>query len=502
MLTIQKLVLLLNKTKLDHFSNFLFESGNSLPLKLVEAIHKHGMQQPESEQLCKEIYGDDDEKSKRKFFQLAHYTFRLTSFLARRYPYYLSHNIAQVGELFNKGEHETAELMAENLLDISIKIEDFATQTWVLKFLINLAHIREKRKDAIRLQQLLNNALKNEHTLNEVNLFIRENLNFKDKKNITEHNAKEYLKFFEQYREHESFSVRVLSRYGTCYSLNFLDDKKFYAPGVKGELDYLSSELEKHSYVIFPFSDDVLLNIDYLRLKHALKDLSEEEVVREAIRLTKKWSSFRFWQTHIDTSQIVSMSLQVSYYITNYCWMYQQDFQNRIPASVRENIEETIVICEQLLEQMKEEKDAHLRFINLNNIYCMLLLFRGREGMKQSVRILEGLMINYQQIPFQKLYDSIFVNLIIAYFSMGEHTQVNECYRRYEKLTARKVKIEENDLTIKAFYYLSQWIQTGREQYVEKFQAAIDQSEAKPSLSSTCRLLNEMADYYDLPLKD
>lgn len=500
MLTIQKLILLLETDKLVAFKNQLSASGNALPLKLVQHIEEGGKNQADTDELCLLVYGDAGEKSKRKFFQLAHYTFRLTSFLARRYPYYLVHNIKRVEELLNSNEMEAALTHAENTLDIAIKIEDFPTQIWILKLLVNFSLIREKRKEAIRQQIILNNALKVENLINEINLYIREHLNWKDKNTIQgSSDIDAHIRFFSAYTNHDSIQVKVLSNYGICYSLSFLDDKKFYTPEVREKIGFLADELDKNSYVIFAFSDDVLLNIDYLRLKHFMQDLGEEEVLKEATKITKKWQELRFWQSHIDTAQIVSLSIQASYYITHYCICYKQNYLDKIPTHVRENINETIVICERLIEHLKEEPDAHVRFINLNNIYCTFLLLCGTEKIKTSTEILEGILINYQQIPFQKLYDAIFANLIIGYFSLENHQAVADCYRRYEKLTAKRVKIEENDVTIKSFYYVSQWRQSGRDQYLEKLKSILSEIQSQPELRSTMKLIEELIDYYKVP---
>ncbi|MBX7095479.1 MAG: hypothetical protein K1X56_12230 [Flavobacteriales bacterium] len=502
MLTIQKLVSLLQPEHLQEFCDHLDQSGNTLPLRLVEKLRQDGPLNVESDELCNAIYGDTEEKTRKKFFQLAHYTFRLSAFLAHRYPFYLCHNISPIERLFNAGKQAEAEQQAENLLDIALKIEDYSTQSWVLKFLINLAHIREKRKESIRLQQLLNTALHNEGTLNEIQLYIRENLNFKDKNNLTSENSVKHLEFFSQYHQRECLPVQIMSRYGSVYTLSFLDDNKFYSEEVKQEVNGLMTELDKHSYIIFPFADDILLNIDYLHLKLIIKNMNEDEVMREATRISKKWSNLRFWQNHINTAQIVSLSIQASYFITRYCISYKENYRELIPVHIRESIDETVHICKRMVDQMKEEKDAHVRYINLNNIYCMLLLLCGKDEIKKSISILEKLMIDYQQIPFQKLYDAIFANLIIGYFSIADHNGVNECYRRYEKLTAKKAKIVENDVTIKAFYYASQWITSGREQYREKLKSLIASLKDNPLLVSTQHLVEELCQYYNIPVEE
>lgn len=501
MLTIQKLVILLQEDHLDRFRGFLKQSGHSLPLKMVDRLTEAAPAILETDDLCMQVYGDKEEKTKKKLFQLAHYTFRLSTFLARRYPYYLSHNIGIIEQHFNSGRQDDALFLADLLLDISKKTEDHATQTWVLKFLINHYNIKEKRKEAIRHQQMLNQTLRNELLLNEIQLYYREHLHFKDKEKLTEQSAQAHLGYFAQFHEHDCFQIRILSRFGTCNALSFIDDARFYAEENRRLSESMIAEMEKHSYVIFPFADDFLLNLDYLHLKFLIKELNEEEIMREATRISKKWNTLRFWQNHVNTPQIVTLSIQVSYFITHYCISYKENYREEMPAHIRDSIDETLELAKQLVEQMKDEKEAHIRFINLNNIYCMLLLLCGKEKIKESVSILESLMINYQQIPFQKLYDAIFVNLIIGYFSLKDHEGVSDCYRRYEKLTAGKIKIEENDLTIKAFYYVSQWLQTGREQYLDKIESLLNRLKSGPQLHSTFNLVQELVRYFKLPVK-
>src|SRR6218665_4190211 len=118
MLSIQKVILLLDDHHFDEFKNHLKDSNAELPLKLITQIRKDGWDQKESDTLCKAVYGAKDEKSKKKFFQLVHYTFRLTSYLSRNHPSYLHHNISLIEQYINRGELDEANKIAEILLDI------------------------------------------------------------------------------------------------------------------------------------------------------------------------------------------------------------------------------------------------------------------------------------------------------------------------------------------------------------------------------------------------
>src|SRR4051812_35560293 len=141
MLSIQKVILLLDDFHFNEFKTHLKDSNAELPLKLINQIRKDGWKQKESDDLCKTIYGAKDEKSKKKFFQLVHYTFRLTSYLSRNHPSYLNHNITIVEQHINKGELKKANELAEVLLDIAEKVENFPTAIAILKYYAQQAFI-------------------------------------------------------------------------------------------------------------------------------------------------------------------------------------------------------------------------------------------------------------------------------------------------------------------------------------------------------------------------
>jgi len=73
-------------------------------------------------------------KTKKKFLQLTHHTFKLSGFLSRNYTNYLKHNLQVIEELLSKGEKQKANDIAEWLSDVAEKIEDYTTLIEVTKF--------------------------------------------------------------------------------------------------------------------------------------------------------------------------------------------------------------------------------------------------------------------------------------------------------------------------------------------------------------------------------
>ena len=67
MLIIQKLVVLLDEFHLNAFKQFLEDSKANLAKKLVDEVAKYGNNQPDSDVICKAIYGKSDEKAKKNF---------------------------------------------------------------------------------------------------------------------------------------------------------------------------------------------------------------------------------------------------------------------------------------------------------------------------------------------------------------------------------------------------------------------------------------------------
>ena len=501
MLSIQKVVLLTPETQLEEFRKHLHDTDASLPLKLLDAIRSNGMEQPDSDMLCEAVYGSRDTKAKRKFFQLVHHTFRLTSYLSKNYPSYLTHNISRIETLVNKGEVEKANELAKMLLDIAEKTEDLQVSAAAHKFLAQQSFIREDKASSVRHHKRILELIANEALLNAIYLRLREELNFKGKNAQSKKQADELLAYFRSFAKHEAISVQLLSRYAYLYTLSYLNDERFYSKEILKEINKLISDLDKNSYVVFSFSDDIWLNADYLRIKHLLNSLNSDDLRRESAALLKKREPLRFWKNYLNTPEIIFLSLQASSLLSKYYYGYKPDFQNSIPDDVRQQIIFSRKKCEEIIAKPIWNEGMYVRFINLNNIYCGFLLFGDRDDLKKAIHTIESLLVNYQQIAFHRLYDALFATLIIANFYLGEYDQVASCYKRYEKLTNDLNRNTENDLTIRIFYYSSQWISSKRNQYVEKLQSVYDKVKTDKQHKPLKALISDLAKHFDIIIR-
>ena len=499
MLSIQKVIVLLDdfhyEALCEHFKTIKAE----LPLRLIQESRKMGITEKDSDELCKLIYKKAGAVEKRKFFQLAHHTFKLTAFLSRNYPSYLNSTIGRIERLVNTAKVNKAEQLAEIALDIAEKIEDYSTARPILQFLAQQAYIRERKSEAVRYLERNHINIESELALNSLYLYIRSNLHFKDKSVIDLVENEKHLSFFASLHHHTSFAVRILSRYGSCYSLHFLNDPRFYSEKTLAELNTIAEELEKNPYVVFPFSDDIELNVDYLRLKLLILQLPQEEMQKEASRLLQKKNTPLFWKNYLKAAEIAFLSIQISGIVSKYGRSYRKNWNEHLPEDIKQQLQLGRATCERILKNASwHEENMHMRHINMNNIYCCYLLMGSERDQKKVTELLEGLLFNYQQVAFHRLYDQLFATLIMAYFNLGEYQRVQECYKRYEKITSSSSKLPENDLTIKALYYAAQWLLSERKQYRDKLNTVYTETKKSAHLENPKQLIEDLKDYFKI----
>ncbi|MCU0436076.1 MAG: hypothetical protein MUC87_21645 [Bacteroidia bacterium] len=499
MLSIQKVIVLLDEFHLQEFRKYLEESKAELPLRLVDSAVQIGWEEKDSDELCKAIYKKADTQAKKKFFQLAHHTFKLTGYLSRNYPTYLAHNVSAIERFVNQGKLREANKLAEILLDVAEKIEDFATARAVLQFFAQQVYIREKKTEAIRYLERNAEVIDAEMALNDIYLYMRRNLHFKDKSALGPSESDKHIAHFVKYHNHWSFAVRIMSRYAACYTLHFFNDERYYEKQQLDELNTLSDELEKSPYVIFSFSDDVEMNIDYLKLKSMMSIMDPDTLQKEAAVLLKKRETPRFWRNYLNTAQIAFLSIQGSALVSRYGFGYRKGWNESLPQDIKDQLNFYRSTAEEILANVNwDEESLHVRYINSVVIYCCFLLMGTREDIRKVIDTIENMLFNYQQVAFHRMYDQIFAALIMAYFMLEDYIKVQECYKRYEKLTANSTKLQENDITIKAYYYVAQWLQSGRKQYKDKLEALIVRTEGVANLETTRYLLNDLKSYYKI----
>jgi hypothetical protein len=495
MITIQKQILLLSDFHYHKFSDYLLQSKAELPHKLISVI-RNSTNIHESDELCKLTYGDASEKTKKKFLQLTHHTFKLSGYLSRNFPNYLKHNIQLIEELLSEGQKTKANNIAEWLEDVAEKIEDYTTLIDVNKFFAQQCFITES-KDAIRYHENVTKFIELESIKNQLYAYLRENLFFKGKENISKSQTTKDIKFFTKYIGHNSNSINILARFGKFFQLSFLSDPDFYKPETAVELDNLEKDFLNNAFVCFHYLDDIYFKILGLRLQLDINNNNTDLMLQEVKKMNNTSSFLEFWKSYINIPELYSFSVQASHYLSSYAFSFESNFHEKIPTDIKQNIVELKQKIEtELQKSVWQESQFTIKLINLNCIYAAILLTGDVKDVQKSIFILEDTLTSNKQIPFQKFLDGIFVTLIMGYFSIKDYDQVITTYKRYKKLTAEQIVVQENDLTIDAYYYASQYLVNQRKQYVEKLKLTYDSA---ANLEHVKLLVSELVKYYKIP---
>ncbi len=501
MLTIEKVVKLLDDHYYDILTSHLNNSNAEIPLKLIHAINRDIEVEQSSDILCEIVYGNADDKSKRKFFQLAHHTFRLTSFLSKNYPYYLLPNISKIQGLINGGNLERGVKIMETTADVARKVEENKTLSILLDMLSQQAHLQEAYAASNKYHQELQEVLEYEKQISEIYAHLGHR--FSAKKRPTKiDDITTTLAFFEQFKESKSFPVRILSRYGHCYALYFLNRNEFYSQEVFDYLNDIEEQVRKYNYIVFPYLEDLSFKVSYLKARYLLHKMDIPLVMEESQSILDKSGDLLFWKSFINSPEIFAIAFQVSFYSTNFLAEYICKRSDDVPKDVKNKINELRERCLNLLNGREWTEDNRLKQIILRSFYGGLgLVCEDLKEVEKSVSLMETTLVEYQQIPFHFHIDAYMAMLVIGYFRLEKYENAAASYKRYKKLSEGKAVNPENDMTVHAFYYASQWMHTGRKQYASKFKSMIEKANT-PQLEPTRKLLVEVAKHINIPILD
>lgn len=93
------------------------------------------------------------------------------------------------------------------------------------------------------------------------------------------------------------------------------------------------------------------------------------------------------------------------------------------------------------------------------------------------------------------MYDGLFVVLLMAHFQAKSFDEVVENYSRYKKLTKNFVSMEENDLVIKAIYYIAQLKIAPKNQYEKKLDNVLQTLKSNPHLNNNLLLVERVMEF-------
>ncbi len=502
LLTIQKFVYLLDDFHYRQFTGYLEEVKAHLPLKLSQAIRKKLPAFDTHEGLCKKVYSSYEKNERLNFNQLASYTFKLSADLAINYPAYLSPNYSLLQKLINQGEIEHANFMAKILLDIAEKVEDYTTHVFVLKFLIQQAFLMKENASGAKYIQAINVVFEHEKICGDIMSALRLNLNISLNPAVSPATVAHYENLFISYHNHQSASVRLLGKYAYIYTLYYHNTEKFRSPGTYKLIADLDKDIDNNPHIVFPFAFDLKSNFNFYKLNSAMVDWNSKEAKKDFEELRKHYSSVKFWNSYLNIPEMFAMALKTTHYLNMYHHqVHRSDYYKIIPADDLKEINGLAAKCKEMLSNRGLEKYYKNDLINLELVYSGLLILSGGNGIKKGAEELESVLISYQQINLAGTADSIFLFLMIAYFSMRNYDKCASTFKRFIRVTKGKPVYEDNNIEIHACYYLSQWLLNKNRQYLLKLKTTYDKAVQSNPDSVQVKTIQDYVSYFGLPLE-
>lgn len=466
-LTIQKLTFLLTDFHYTELRKHLQAIKAVLPLKMVAAIRSKLPEFHSPDELCKVVYGSADENSKKKFNQLSSHTLRLTEFLAVNYPCYLHPNITDLQIIVNKGKWEQAVFLAEVLLNIADKIDDFKTQLLCCKFLSERYFSVKDYTTGLKFDKRALDSLEFETAGNVIQSRVRYAL-FAEKKINTEE-LLQLKEFLQHYHNHEKDSLRIVSQFYYLRLIFYYELKLFDNSEALPLIETLNKELLNHPYVILPFMIDVKGMLIYMQLSSGLYSLHSKERKKLFADLKEHYLHKRVSSGNISTGELHVMAVQSTQLLSKYHHLVGlKSYKDLIEKEDRKELDALLSKLKGYLDLPAESSLPDFQVRSLRMLLGAMLIISGGRDIKAGIFELESMLIAYQQVNLGPSTDSIFLSLMVGYFALADYDTCVSTFKRFSKIKTGKIVYAGNDLKIHAYYYLAQYLISGKKQFIEK----------------------------------
>ena len=501
-LTIQKFVFLLDDFHYHEFLNYLVERNLKLSIRLTEEIRIYLPKFESADALCKKIYGEKNKASKLKFNQLASHTFRQSSHLAINYPYYLSPNFTLLAQTVNKGETEKTELLSDALLDIARRIEDRPTQLLVLKFLTQRAFLMKRNSEGVKYMAEIKEVRVTEMCFDEILTTLRIEINANSGPT---HDAKQLQSFetmFLAYCKHESKAVRLLAQYAYIYLLFYSDKNRFYDLSTRELMNNLDKDIERYQYIILPFGFDIKSSFTFYKLNSPFANLNSPDGKLDFADLLTHYKSVQFWNSYLNIPELFTIATKTSYYLTQYShFVYRRDYNKLVKPADLTEIGKIAARCQEMLAGHGNKSDFKSDLINLTLLRAGLLILLGGDNTRLAAEELELMLTSFQQHNFGGATDTIYLFLMLAYFSMKQYDKCKTTYNRYSKSFSTKTFSKSNDIDIQLYFYASQWLKSNSKQYLHKLNATYKRTLEPDAVPGHNKRVLYFFNYFNIPIE-
>lgn len=475
---LQKICSFCSNKQLKLFEKYLLEKKQKLAASLINCLIKN----PEKELLfyCKKIYGSDSESDLKKFNQLNHHTLHYFSFISQYFPTFLQNNMHEIDELLFNEDYEKAATRLNHLFIVASKIEDYYTLNQICERVENnsfLSKIFPKKITPEKKQDFINNFYIIENLINEQNRLSQKSIS--EKKVLTDEN----LFFFTSHFSSKEKSVKIIAQQSYLNLKSIYNDPTFYSNETLDLIKQTKKLIDKYPFLLIAKHKEKLMSIDYMLIKHTRLGMDEKGLKKSCNSIIDKWQKFHHTNNQLDSGLMLALSIKASYYITDY-------YYEEISYKLKKEIIDIINLLNELENTVNWDKTNYLKLINFYNVKAMFLVLANEE--KISIKIIEKILHEYQQKPFQKMYDGLFVVLLMAYFQAKDYDAVVDSFNRYKKLSKSYVSVEENDVVIRGIYYAAQLSINKKNQYQNKLNDVLNILKNNKQMKSNLQLINRI----------
>lgn len=496
LLTIQKFISLLDNFHFNEFRKHLGDINAALPLKLVETVRKKLPLFDSHEELCKKVYNNTGKTEKQNFNQLSSYTFKLSADLANNYPEYLQTNIQKIQLLVADGNLDEANFLNQALLDIADRTNDFPSQIFALRF---MSQQSQMAKDTLRTQKCdkrLKEAVENQSLFYKIQSEFRLAVDTAVTPK-TENEVKELQKYFDGFIDHPCNSIRILSQFVGLNIICDLTSQKL-TESDKARIKKIQKDIDNHPYVVFPFLLDIKGSLQHMVLNSAFTNVFSKEAEKDYKQLSAHYNSIKFWKNYINMGELHLITVQSTKLLSKYHYqVHLSNYQKIVTPEDAHLMVDLIGKCRAIIAKLEQGNGSSFEEISVRMLYSALMILSGGKQIAEGVAELESLLINYQQVNFKRSTSSIFLCLMVGYFSLRDYKKCNLTYKRYLKSVKGKLFFEGNNVKIQSYYYISQWLDTRSKQYAAKLEAVLEADGNNGAQRTIWQLIN----HFELPIE-
>ena len=460
LINIQKLVFLLNKGHYDIFHSHLLAIQSNHGARLIETIQKKLPSFHHHEELCIAVYGDDQPETRIRFNQLTLTCFKLSEYLAVNHPNYLAHNIQHIHKFVDNGQRAAANFLAEVLLDMALKVEDYLSQIAVLKFMIQEELLFNKLHKAEKHYEMLEEAQLREKLTNDLIFKSKKEFSFflaSGKKTLEEVDVG--IAHYTALSHHPSILVKLLSLYSVLFITFY--HKREHIPNVSFKNTFTDFEklLSQYSYIVHPFLIDLKSFLFYCKIAQSRFEFSSKDDEKDITRFQKHIGMVRYWESYINLPEMFLLNSRYSYYLNLYIhYTHREKYLDMLSPKDRTELKKLAEDCKRGMDRYADKEEYVIDKINQRFMYAGALILSGGNQIKEGIAELEGMFFLFQQVSKSGLIDGAHLVLMIGYFALGEYRKCKAVYKRYLKASQNRHVYAGNELIIQIYWQVSNWL--------------------------------------------